>query len=256
MKIQVLFIFLVASKDQLLALIEIAAKVPNFLPRDVSACQLAEYTMGKEDLLAGCLILCQKHARCLLACTSGRICRLYDATVSRFYSKYVNVSEELSSSRCLSLWDDKLDIASTAVYTKSSVYKDKFGPENAALGFSCPTMSTSYCFHSGYDPKPYLLADFGGPVKVKKVIIQVRGPNYWGLHFRNVEVCVGNSSEVGGNDLSLVKNKLLMYFNDDPVAGQIVTFEGPQPIIGRYLSVQSQSESYLVILEMKVIRVP
>ena len=88
-------------------------------------------------------------------------------------------------------------------------------------------------WHSSGATNPWIQYDFGTEVTIQKVIIKVRiVPT---TYFENVEVRVGKTSASG--DFS--QFRLLDKFPDLAGIGEVVVFESPRPLRGRYLSVQS-----------------
>ena len=145
------------------------------------------------------------------------------------------------------MWADKKDIAIEAIYSASSQLRDAFPPDNVKFGFAC-TKSYAPEFHTKYGDKyRWLMADFKFPRYIKKVVIQIRSHKL-GSHFSDVEVRVGNSSDINSG-----LNSLLMFYKGTAEIGEIVTFEGRDSLFGRYVTVQAFSGAYLVVSEMKII---
>ncbi|KAL7644655.1 UNVERIFIED_CONTAM: hypothetical protein RMT77_004196 [Armadillidium vulgare] len=244
MDLSVIFLLMIFALKLIFVETQSALKVTSSLPVTVDGCLLAEHFLPKKNSFSSCLVLCLKHPKCLLACYLDEKCNLYDVNVSSYYLG--TNSTELRGYKCYSLWADKMDIAVEANYSSSSQLRD-YSADNVKTGYGC-LKTDSPSFHSNPgDTFPWIMADFKFPRYIKKVVIQVRINNY-GTHFADVEVRVGNSSDINSR-----RNSLLMFYNGTAENGEIVTFESGDTLFGRYVTVQSLSGTFLVIPEMKII---
>ncbi|KAL7630154.1 UNVERIFIED_CONTAM: hypothetical protein RMT77_019707 [Armadillidium vulgare] len=204
-----------------------------------------------KETMTGCLNLCQKNPKCLLACKLGRTCRLYAANVASHYSGTTESSPQLSNHSCLSFWSEAKDIANKASFTSSRNHKMHLSIKNIDIGFGCPRVNTD-SYGSNKLNKPWVKADLRELRNIKKVVVQTRDvtedSNKFPTNFTNVEVRVGNDS---GNFAS---NLLLMHFKGTAAPGEIVSFEGENTITGQFISIQTiNNNAVLIFHELKIV---
>ena len=99
--------------------------------------------------------------------------------------------------------------------------------------------------------KPWIEYDFGQVVQIQKLIINARFRIGNPSRFSEVEARVGNVSASGDFSAST----LLYYYPDYAADGEVLVLKGPNPLWGRFLSLQrmTPSDSHLGIANINII---
>ncbi|KAL7631127.1 UNVERIFIED_CONTAM: hypothetical protein RMT77_018571 [Armadillidium vulgare] len=205
--------------------------------------------MAKRNMIGGCLTLCKNHPNCFLACHSGETCKLFNATVSSFYSPVSN-EKRLSNFKCYSTWDETKNIVKEARFFYSGIGNED-GPNNVKIGYGC-SASEFNGFQSQKGFRPHLRTDLSFPRHVKRVVAMATRDSSGKQNFSFVKVRVGNSSDVASE-----KNILLMSYDSILKEDKAITFEGNESIFGRYVIIEGKVDhinpATLSILELKII---
>ena len=154
--------------------------------------------------------------------------------VSRHYDPNGNVNNSPTSLnlKCYSSWYFSNEITDKIIGVTS--------PGEINSWFDVYTINGFYgkmnnnIWHGVRVANPYIQYDFGKVVKIQKVLVKIRNAGGANTEFTDVEVRVGNTSSTG--DFS--QFTLLDDYPGPGVNNELVPFEGPEPLWGRYLSVQ------------------
>ena len=92
--------------------------------------------------------------------------------------------------------------------------------------------------------------DFGKVVQIQKVIAKARNDANYDTNFRNVEVRVSNTSSPTGDFSSAA---LLAQYTSTAAKGEVVPFEGSNPVWGRYVSIKCTDTGYFQIANVNIL---
>lgn len=177
---------------------------------------------------------------------SDTTCKLYNAAVS---SNYMGDSDRLgaglTSYSCFSSWARRNDYTQNVLFTSKYVYPDHdFDLIND--GFYCTGKSkpflTSMVNHA------WLQIDLQSPQMISCVRFQVGVVGFM-TGFRKMHVRLGNVSGSG----SFVRNKKIEFFDKITVPTEIVEFCLKQPMLGQYVSLQTDAYDFIGIGEGQVL---
>ena len=166
-----------------------------------------------------------------------KLCSLYYAHVSRHYdpttSSISNTVATLNF-KCSSSWYFSNEITGEIQSSISSPLAPNPRPaERSISGYYA--VGGENVFGGGVHNKPWVEFDFGKVVQIQKVIVKARNSTTSAPKFENVEVRIGNASSPTGDFSASI---LLAHFANAANAGEVVVFEGLNPIWGRYVTIQ------------------
>ena len=150
--------------------------------------------------------------------------------------------------KCSSSWYFSNDITDIiAAVTSSPIYTTRI-PELSINGYYASGGQNT--FVADVRRGPWVEYDFGKVVQIQKVIVKARNFTAYSTDFQNVVAKVGNTSSLSGNFAAAT---LLAQHTDLAEHGEVIVFESPNPIWGRYLSFKRTDIDSFIMAEINVL---
>lgn len=166
--------------------------------------------------------------------TSGQECTVLDAQITTVWT---GTPDAVQFDKCFSTWHHPHDLALLITgMTSSTTYSSKPGvpriPLSAINGYDCYLQHD--CFMTTLKTENWLRVDLGAPRRVSFIRIQTRRDAFSKPTFKNVEVCLGNSS-------SYVDNPVYDTYPTAAALGSVVVLGSTvSEAVGRYLQFKTQ----------------
>ncbi len=179
---------------------------------------------------------------------------MYFALVSPHWNpngaNHDNMSETLNY-KCFSLWHfrDEITTEIRNIAAAPQTVSNNLPPQFSTNGYYGKDKRNIY--YSEKADRQWIEYDFGRCVEIRKIIVKARHFKPYPSHFGEVEIKVGNISSSVGN---FQTSTLMYYYDQVAFKGEILVFDTPVSLFGRYLSLQS-TDSYnrLVIGTISII---
>ncbi|XP_064119098.1 uncharacterized protein LOC135224150 [Macrobrachium nipponense] len=216
-------------------------KVDNRFPSTMDKCSLQTHSLISAPYkYIACATFCTQNANCHLFCIKGDACFLFSTWVT---ADYLGTDQYYGFTSCYSSWSYAKNLAPIAVATMSSPYDPTIYNEYQAInGYYCSLYDS--CSLTSPINNPWWLADLQKVYVVSALIMKPRDNNYC---LSNIEIRFGNSSIISQNPI------FATYPGVTPFLGIVLTVQPPNPMEGRYLSIQLLGNDCLSICELQII---